>query len=270
MYLFAFSGPMPFTWWCVRPTEPSRGDARESETSPPLRYELSRAEEPHRTRVKGNKNPQPRDVTEWSPNHARTPLETSLTGFWAMPEPTPGSTPFSVDWTSSPDRYCLSRRHLPELSWLRCFRFLAYAAHKFHVYECARPQCYRVERDHYVMVEEGWRLLFAFYAFEDQVPGTMRYYVQEQDGPHFRTRVGMQPDHSESRGWRDKFSFCAFDLALPGTCKLKVHYALQSTEEAIESPEQYRIYTGDHWGMWEHKFEFYAYPAPVVQLDPNS
>ena len=208
-------------------------------------------------------------MTEWSPNHARTPLETSLTGFWAMPEPTPGSTPFSVDWTSSPDRYVLSRRHLPELSWLRCFRFLAYAAHKFHVYECARPQCYRVERDHYVMVEEGWRLLFAFYAFEDQVPGTMRYYVQEQDGPHFRTRVGMQPDHTERKGWRDKFSFCAFDVAVPGTCKLKVHYAVQSTEEAVESPEQYRIYTGDHWGMWEHKFDFFAYSAPVVQLDPS-
>ena len=108
-------------------------------------------------------------------------------------------------------------------------------------------------------------------ASESRFFGALRSFFRLRDGyTHFRTRVGMQPDHSESRGWRDKFSFCAFDLALPGTCKLKVHYALQSTEEAVESPEQYRIYTGDHWGMWEHKFEFYAYPAPVVQLDPNS
>ena len=94
--------------------------------------------------------------------------------------------------------------------------------------------------------------------------------MQEQHTPHFRSRVGMQPDHTEKKGWRDKFSFCAFDIAVPGTCKLKVHYAVQSTDSNVESPEQYRIYTGDHWGMWEHKFDFYAYPAPVVQLDPGA
>ena len=89
-------------------------------------------------------------------------------------------------------------------------------------------------------------------------------------GARPRTRHAPQPDHTERKGWNDKFSFCAFDIAVPGTCKLKVHYAVQSTDADVESPEQYRVYTGDHWGMWEHKFDFYAYPAPVVQLDPQS
>ena len=60
----------------------------------------------------------------------------------------------------------------------------------------------------------------AFFAFKTKVPGSNCYYVQDQEEPHYRTRIGMEP--SNTRGWKECTKFYAFDTAMPGTCKLSV------------------------------------------------
>ena len=57
------------------------------------------------------------------------------------------------------------------LGWLRCFRFKAYNASKFHLLERRDPLSYRVVRAYHMPLEAGWRCLFAFYAFDEIVPG---------------------------------------------------------------------------------------------------
>jgi len=104
----------------------------------------------------------------------------------------------------------------------------------------------------------------AFFAFKTNVPGTNCYYVQEQEEPHYRTRIGMEA--SRNRGWTDSTKFFAFDTAMPGTCKLSVQYTTQSVEAYTLTAEQFRIYTKDPWGIWENKFQFYAFPSETVLI----
>mmetsp|Transcript_59119 Transcript_59119/g.133855 ORF Transcript_59119/g.133855 Transcript_59119/m.133855 type:complete len:228 (-) Transcript_59119:766-1449(-) len=99
-YFYAFACPMPQT----------------------LPYTVEHRREPNCTRLRQSKAPQPRDVTTWT-RDAPVPK-----GFFAFPEPVAGSSQFSIDWSSGPDRYQISDEHLPQLGWLRCFRFQAYKA----------------------------------------------------------------------------------------------------------------------------------------------
>jgi hypothetical protein len=78
-------------------------------------------------------------------------------------------------YISGPDRYVVSDEPSPQLGWLRCIRFNAYKANKFHCLEAPPfkggwvPR-YRIHRGHWCPLQAEWSCLFAFYAFEsDQV-----------------------------------------------------------------------------------------------------
>jgi len=111
---------------------------------------------------------------------------------------------------------------------------------------------------------DQWNVILAFYAFKSPVPGTNKYFVQNQTEPHYRTRIGMEPSQSKNKGWADQTTFYAFDTAMPGTAKFSAQYTTRSTEAYDMSPEQFRIFTKDPWGRWENKFNFYAFPSDKV------
>jgi len=69
-----------------------------------LPYTIESRREPtcNRLRLQGA-NPQARDLTAWTPDK---PIPR---GFFAFPEPVPGSSPFALDWSSGPDRYLHAR-----------------------------------------------------------------------------------------------------------------------------------------------------------------
>eukprot|EP00622_Pseudochattonella_farcimen_P002668 FR737646.1.p1 GENE.FR737646.1~~FR737646.1.p1 ORF type:complete len:181 (-),score=17.13 FR737646.1:28-570(-) len=178
----------------------------------------------------------------------------------------PGATPFFVNWTSGPDRYSITNVEKPDLGWMMCYRFMGYAATKYHLCECSVPTpCYRVVKGNTMVLEEGWRCLFPFYAFDEFIPGCTRYYVQEQFEPPQRIRVGQEPTCYP--GWQDYAPFCAFDVPMPGSPRFGVHFLVQSPETPPAVAEQSRIWVGDPWDPWQEKLNFYAYPAPTLLFD---
>eukprot|EP00903_Cladosiphon_okamuranus_P014951 g13839.t1 len=171
--------------------------------------------------------------------------------FFAFPLVAHNAHAHHVDWTSGPDRYQITQGREPEWGWTRLFTFFSYAASKYHVV-----------KGNFLIPEPGWKCLLAFFAFDDDVPGSNRYYVEEKDEPHLRTRVGMEA----SCRWDAKHTFAAFDVPVPGSCALDVHYTVRSTDSLNPNPEQCRISLKDPWGAWEQKFRFYAFPAEHVLL----
>lgn len=230
------------------------------------RYDVERAEEPHRTRLRCGRKPQSRDITEWQPGRG------ALTSFWAYPErAAPGVSEYAVDWTSAPDRYAVTTSERPDPGWRRCFRFFAFSATKYHVLERSwapgspLTTSYRVVAAHTCVVDESWTCSFAFFAFDRQLSCTNQYTVQsaDADGCYDRIRVGMVP--SERDGWRDeRLVFYAHDVAVPGTARFNVQYRTRDGSNA--EWEQNRISIDEGAGLWVDKFAFYAFPAPTVDL----
>lgn len=174
-YFYAFACEMPLT----------------------LPYTIELRREPNCNRLRQTKNPQGRDITKWD-RHAPVPK-----GFFAFPERVPGSSEFCLDWSSGPDRYMVSDNPgRPLLGWLRCLRFQAYAATKYHVLYCQEPvPSFRVHRGVFCPVQKGWTCLFAFFAFDGgDVPGCSRFYLQQRFEPNFTTRVAKEP--STLDGWK--------------------------------------------------------------------
>lgn len=64
-----------------------------------------------------------------------------------------------------------------------------------------------------------------------------RYYIEEKNEPHLRTRVGMEA----SCRWEARHTFAAFDVPVPGSCALDVHFTIRSTDSLNPYPEQCRI-----------------------------
>lgn len=225
-------------------------------------YIIELRREPFGTRLKiDGKTPQSRDISKWR-NY------TPPRGFYTFPDGVANTANYSLDWSTGPDRYMISREPRPVLGWMRCLRFQGYAAHKFHVLETFEPSlAYRVVQGGHMVVERGWHCLFAFYAFEEIIPGTTRFFVQEQHEPHYRIRVGLEA--SSSHGWSDLTSFCAFDVPMPGTARFHVDYLIQSTESRTDTVEQSRVYIDDAWEPWQVKLQFYAYPAPTLLFEPD-
>lgn len=239
LYIFVFRDPAALCW----------------------RYDVERAEEPHRTRLRCGKRPQSRDITEWQPGSM---------SFWAYPErAAEGVSEYAVDWTSAPDRYAVTTTERPDAGWRRCFRFFAFSATKYHVLERKWPPgsplttSYRVVAAH--IADESWTCLFAFFAFDHQLACTNQYTVQSADaeGWYDRVRVGMVP--SERDEWRDdRLVFYAHDVAVPGTARFNVQYRMRDGSNA--EWEQNRISIDEGAGLWVDKFAFYAFPAPTVDL----
>ncbi|KAJ8603089.1 hypothetical protein CTAYLR_006660 [Chrysophaeum taylorii] len=235
------------------------------------RFVLERAEEPHRSRVRceRDRKPQARDITTWHPPRSSAP-----DSFWAYPERLPGTSEYAVDWTSAPDRYAITRATRPAAAWLRCFRFFAYPARKFHVLEREWPpgspltRGYRLVANHTCPTDPPWRCLFAFYAFATNVPCTNRYTVQAaaDDDGYARIRVGMTPSHRDDWQHHRDDVFYAHDIPVPGAARFFVQYRMRDGSNA--EWEQNRIAIDEAGGgLWVDKFAFYAFPAPFVQLD---
>lgn len=240
------------------------------------RYILERAEEPHRSRIRldRERKPQARDITSWKTAQSKPEF------IFAYPERMHGAVECSVDWTSAPDRYAVvigDRR--PEAAWLRCFRFFAYPATKFHFLERVWPAGSAISRSyclvagHLCPVWPNWYCLFAFFAFDTPVPCANRYTAQasEEDG-YPRVRVGMTP--SVRNEWQSKKSyvFHAFDVPVPGSARFDVQYRVRDGSDA--ELEQNRISIAQlgpsDGGTWLNKFAFYAHPAPTVDLEDQS
>jgi len=235
LVFFAFTEPMPHSERLLV-----------EENAHPRRSRLSMA------RVKFQ-----RDISKW---HAV--LSDSFFGF---PQHYQGASEFHVDWSSGPDRYMITREILPTMGWKRQFQFYAYAANKFHVLQSLKPVAYKIVKGYYIPAENGWKCLFGFYAFEDQVPGSNKYYVQFQDDPFFRIRMGVA--RSVHLGWKDCLEFYALDVPIVGTTRISVHYNVRSIDSEDIYPEQHKLALTTHTsGMWEHLFDFYAFPAYSVEL----
>ena len=226
-------------------------------------FTIEKRREPYGNRVKQEKNPQARDLTKWEN------LE-PIMGFHAYPEPLPQSSEFSLDWSSGPDRYMVSQLPRPQLGWLRCSRWFGFQAAKYHVCQAEivhdrRPTiCYRIINEFSMPLEEGWKCIFAFYAFTEQLQGTSKYFVQEQFEPHQRLRVAAEPTFT--KGWLDACTFCAWDVPMPGTTRLSVQYLAASAETRTQVVAQSRIHYRDPYDPWLHKSFFYAYPAPTLHF----
>jgi len=244
-YIYGFACEMPYT----------------------LPYFIENRREPSGCRLKQKKNPQERDFANW--RRKNPPM-----GFFAFPEPLPGSSTYFLDWSSGPDRYVISNEPAPQLGWLRSLRFNAYTALKYHCLE-APPVAggwvprYRVHRGHWCPLQVEWKCLFAFFAFESQqVPGTSRYYMQQRFEPHFSTRIAKEP--SAVQGWKDYGSFCAFDVPMPGTARFSVDFLTADTDSREGPTEVSRVYAKDTWEPWVEKIFFYAFPAPTLLFPPNT
>eukprot|EP00639_Heterosigma_akashiwo_P007145 CAMPEP_0194558266 /NCGR_PEP_ID=MMETSP0292-20121207/242_1 /TAXON_ID=39354 /ORGANISM="Heterosigma akashiwo, Strain CCMP2393" /LENGTH=465 /DNA_ID=CAMNT_0039405865 /DNA_START=66 /DNA_END=1463 /DNA_ORIENTATION=- len=220
---------------------------------------------PRRHRARRPRITFPRDITKWNESKKDT--------FYAYPQTYQGTNEFHVDWSSGPDRYMISQDGLPRMGWKRQFQFYAYGASKYHVLEkvldmaTARPgerPGYKIVKGHYIPAEPGWRCRFGFYGLDDPAPGANLYHVQDQEEPFYRTRIGLE--RATHWGWKDRFSFYAFDVPIHGTSKVSVHYMMRSTDSEDVYPDQHRITLGLPSGAWEHLFDFYAFPAPSVQL----
>lgn len=240
------------------------------------RYILERAEEPHRSRIRldRDRKPQARDITSWKAAQSKPEF------IFAYPERMPGSVECSVDWTSAPDRYAVvigNRR--PEAAWLRCFRFFAYPATKFHFLERVWPTGSAISRSyclvagHLCPIWPNWYCLFAFFAFDTPVPCANRYTAQaSEEGACPRMRVGMTPSFRSE--WQSKNShvFHAFDVPVPGSARFDVQYRVRDGSNA--EMEQNRISIAQtgicDGGVWLSKFAFYAHPAPTVDLEDQS
>ncbi|CAM9553764.1 unnamed protein product [Ectocarpus sp. 13 AM-2016] len=197
-------------------------------------------------------------------------------GFFAFPLVVHNSHAHHVDWTSGPDRYQITQGSEPEWGWTRLFTFFAYAASKYHVLETTKAPLAQkakmptflvrqIVKGNFLTPEPGWKCVLAFFAFDNMVPGSNRYYIEEQDEPHLRTRIGMEA----SCRWNARHSFAAFDVPVPGSCALDVHYTIRSTDSLNPYPEHYGRSMYDPWGAWEQKFRFYAFPAEKVLLSPE-
>ncbi|CAM9196713.1 unnamed protein product [Ectocarpus sp. 12 AP-2014] len=174
-------------------------------------------------------------------------------GFFAFPLVVHNSHAHHVDWTSGPDRYQITQGSEPEWGWTRLFTFFAYAASKYHVLETTKTPLsqkaslskpnYCIVKGNFLTPEPGWKCVLAFFAFDDMVPGSnrrtirRRYYIEEKDKPHLRTRIGMEA----SWRWDARHIFAAFDVPVPGSCALDVHYTIRSTDSLNPYPEQCRI-----------------------------
>lgn len=73
-----------------------------------------------------------------------------------------------------------------------------------------------------------------------------RYYIEEKNEPHLRTRVGMEA----SCRWEARHTFAAFDVPVPGSCALDVHYTIRSTDSLNAYPEQCRISLKVRWEVF--------------------
>jgi len=258
----------PHLYLYVFPTKPigsvANGIAR--------KYVLDRAEEPHRSRLRWERQekPQTRDTEpSW------TAPRGDFRWFYALPEPQPGLSELHVDWTSAPDRYMISREHRPAAAWLRCFRFFAYTATKFHLLERVWPQgselstSYRLVSGHMCPVEVHWRCLFAFYAFDCPVPNANKYSVQQSADGYDRLRVGMTPSERPGEWFSNDLAFYAYDVPVPGTARFSVQYRIRDGTN-MECEQNRVSITDNAFGAWVEKFVFYGYPAPVVELEPPS
>ena len=115
-------------------------------------------------------------------------------------------------------------------------------------------------------MEHPWRCLFAFFAFDKQVPGTNEYTVQWSDEGLQRLRVGMTA--SDRPEWSpETLVFYAHDVPIPTTARFAVHYRVRDGTNM--ECEQNRISIDNALGSWVEKFCFYAYPAPTVELDAD-
>uniref|UniRef100_A0A7S2S6V9 WW domain-containing protein n=1 Tax=Rhizochromulina marina TaxID=1034831 RepID=A0A7S2S6V9_9STRA len=241
----------------------------------PLEVELRRDPFGNRLKFFGKSNPQPRDISNWK---SYTPIPK---GFYVYPAPMHGTSPFFLDWSSAPDRYKISTSIASsELGWLRCLRFEAFAASKYHILEGsfvdesmeasmsvgAIPRLsYRIHKGNFCPCDQGWRCIFAFYAFDNPGPGTSRYYCQHKVDPYYTIRVGKEPTYIHD--WEDYASFCAFDIPMPGTARFSVDYVTQDVDSRTDTPEQSRVFFHDTWEPWVEKLHFYAYPAPSIQFE---
>mmetsp|Transcript_4558 Transcript_4558/g.6872 ORF Transcript_4558/g.6872 Transcript_4558/m.6872 type:complete len:403 (+) Transcript_4558:46-1254(+) len=243
------------------------------------RYVLERAENPIRSRLRwdGQQKPQRRDATEWKA------LRSGRNDFWAFPERTANAQELAVDWTSGPDRYRIIRHpeSRPEAGWLRCFRFFAYPATKYHILYRDWPSgapvstSYRIISGHLCPVQRPWRCAFAFFALDEQAPGTNKYFIQKTPQSEYypRIRIGMTP--AQCGGWdpHDQFIFYAPDMPWPCTAKFNVQYKMRGGPDA--ELEQNRLAIADILAphacgsLWTDKFAIFLYPAPTIDLEPD-
>ncbi|KAG5178103.1 hypothetical protein JKP88DRAFT_169329 [Tribonema minus] len=168
-----------------------------------------------------------------------------------------------MDWTSGPDRYCVSVGDEPSWGWTRVFTMHAFAVSKYHLLERLDPPSYRIVKGTHIKPERDWRCCFAFFAFDGPVPGSTQLFVQMRGEPHIRSRVALT--HSER--WEDHLSMYVFCMPMPNTAQFNVHYTVRSAESLDAFPEQDRIHLGEPRDRWELKLTFYAYPSPVVLLE---
>ena len=214
------------------------------------KYVIERADDPERSRLRWSekKSPQSRDVAAWR----------EVGVFYAYPERMQGCEPLSVDWTSTPDRYkIIFDEQRPEASWLRCFRFFAYRATKYHFLRHRTEEAYKLLEN----CPPYYKCLLSFFAFDGPVPNTNRYVAQStEDPPKARLRLGMTK--SEESHWTEELSFFAFDVPIAGTARLSVQYRTRDAKD--KGCEQNRITVDDTvgGGPWKHKFTLFVFPAP--------
>ena len=164
-----------------------------------------------------------------------------------------------------------STEYRPAAAWLRCFRFFAYKATKFHLLERVWPHgselttSYRLVAGHECPVNAHWRCLFAFFAFDSCVPNANQYTIQQSVDGYDRLRVGMTASIRPGEWDPNDLKFYAYDVPVPGTAKFSVQYRVRDGTNM--ECEQNRLSIDHAVGPWVEKFVFYGYPAPTIELE---
>jgi len=117
-----------------------------------------------------------------------------------------------------------------------------------------------------LMSVAGWSHLFAFKAFSQPAPDTIRIAVGQAKGPH---RMMINHDgHTQElwnagqlmsvAGWSHLFAFWAFSREMPGTVRIAVGQAM-GPHRAMMKPNwtQQSMSTEG----WDYKCEFWVYPT---------
>lgn len=187
---------------------------------------LSTVTDPERDRVCLEGHVNRRDLSVWTPYDSAFAYRVEMAG----------TEEFAVHWSGHPDRYSITAKSsVPPPGWKPVCKFFAYPLRQFYVLqtdeETTRWQgywTYNVQSGKEVRTHPGWELHTSFYAFEKELPGATRVFVQEAASEPYRMRVSKHDYHetAEAEKWITVQVFYVFDLPVPGTCRLSVQQSV--------------------------------------------
>jgi hypothetical protein len=220
---------------------------------------------PRRSKYRPYNKENGRDLSKWN-------LVTKINAY-ITPMGIPGSSTFHIDYTDFPDRYFISPKDDPELGNRRLYRFAAYSATQYFIYEKkvhhetldaegGDGYTYYIEAGPIAYAKKDWKIIGSFYGFDHQLTNTSQYTIFRRLDPFPRMHIALQ-NIERSEEWNQDLKFFAYDIPIPGTAKYSLQHCLRSIYSNSASVPRHRLTTEDPWLPWEFRMNIYTFPAEL-------